>query len=423
MDSVSKGFFIAVLLCLALLSQPLSAANTPISLPKNATAIAPAIQKSANDSLGLFFKSMTTFTGMNSSELAGVQLVGLLSLLGAPQANTSPVSGALPAVVNNSSIGGMLPIPSAQSMLPNISAILSQLRLFILFCIAFCYIFAAGKIAEFLQLSGKAIAKREALAAPLAYVAAGILAVFIYYFSGKWVPPQNTIITMAVYLLIVPLAIFILCGAAVLYAFFKDRLNVIQSLDMSMKIVLAPLFDGLSGYWTALGAAAALAAISSFSFYSSGGNLSLVTLDFFLLSIVVALYFVYRSLTSRGSEAKAADFVTALCILAPSILQAFFKDLFCAAFKLIPIAFFKTCPLNQMDSGATLGVSIAATMILLVPVVPFIYAGAVNLLRASALFAVIMQKEPPRNMAKQEENDADEDEGIRLQRESGRRRA
>jgi hypothetical protein len=55
-----------------------------------------------------------------------------------------------------------------------------------------------------------------------------------------------------------------------------------------MFIALSPLFDGLAGYWTALTAAALLAAMSGATFWSSGGNFSLVTLDFLLLSTVVA---------------------------------------------------------------------------------------------------------------------------------------
>lgn len=402
---VYRGFFITFILCLSLFSQAASAANSLPSLPKNATAMAPAIQKSANESFDLFFRSMTTFTGLNSSESAGVQIVGLLSLLGQSQANSSQTAILLPGLsTNNSSSNNITLAPSVQVALPNVTELLSQLRIFIVLSIVLCYIFAAGKIAEYLKLSDKPITKRDALAAPFAYVFAGVAIVFLYYLSGRWVPPQNTVITMAVYILFIPLAMIIFSGAAVLYAFFKNRLGIAQSLDMSMKIVLAPLFDGLKGYWTALGAAAALAAISGFSFYSSGGNLSLVTLDFFLLSTVVAIYFAYRSITSRDSESKATNFVTAICIIAPGILQAFFKDLFCAIFRMVPIAFFKTCPLDQLDSGATLGVSITVTMLLLVPIVPFIYAGTVNAIRACVLIDVLMDKKKGKPKANPQED-------------------
>lgn len=389
---------LSAFLLLALPFLPSAAGSAP-ALP-NASALLPIIQNSTSAQLQTAISSLTAFgIGQNGSSLVSEQMIGIIALLGVPQAKLANASAAMqapPIASSNASGQAAIPqIPSVQGIQPQFARIVSELRAILAIFAFLCYVFAAGKIAEFLKLSGKRITRREALAAPLAYLAAAAAAIAAYYSSGLWVPPQNTIITMAVYLLLVPLFLAIAAGAVALFAFFRDRLGIVRSLDMSMRIVLAPVFDGISGYWTAIGAAAVLALISSFSFYSSGGNLSLVTMDFMLLSAVVALYFTYRAITSQGSEAKASNLVTALCIVAPSILQFFFKDIFCAALRLIPFDLFRTCPLVQLESGATLGVSIAATMLLLVPVVPFIYAGVVNLLRASVLLSAVAQKEAP----------------------------
>lgn len=288
-----------------------------------------------------------------------------------------------------------VPLPDVSLPAPKIVVPLSQLRDIAIFAVLLCYIFAAGKIADFLQSSGRKISKREALLAPFAYMFLSCLGLLAYVSSGLWVPPQNTLITTAVYLLGIPLGIVIGLGAIVLYGFFRDRLNPVQSLDLSMRIILAPIFDGLRGYWTALGAAAILGGISGFTYWSSGGNFSLVTLDFLLLSSVVALYFLYRALTSHTNEGKASNVVTMLTIIAPSVLRLFFKDLVCAGLSLIPLDFFRSCPLQQVGNEVTLALSVAATLILLVPIIPVIYAMVVNLLRVATVVELLMRREQP----------------------------
>lgn len=277
---------------------------------------------------------------------------------------------------------------------PTIIVPASQLRILGVISVILFFIFAAGKIADFLQSSGKKISKREALYSPFAYIFLSGLGVLLYFSSSFWKPPQDTLITNAFYLLLIPAAIVIGVGALVLHSFFHGRLNAVQSLDLSMHIILAPVFDGLKGYWTALGAAAILVGISSFAFYSSGGRLALVTLDFLLLSIVVSLYYLYRALTSTGNENKASNVVTMLTILAPSILQGFFKELVCAVLSHIPLDFFRSCPLYQVGNEVTLALSVGATLLLMVPVVPIVYAMMVNLLRALTLAQLLLKKEP-----------------------------
>jgi len=284
------------------------------------------------------------------------------------------------------------------------ASLLSQFKDMLLLAIVACYIFAAGKIADFLSKAGGRITKREALFAPFAYVFLCFFALLIYVSSGIWVPPQNTVITMAAYLVLIPLALCIAAGALALHGFFHDRLNPLQSLDLSMHIILAPVFDGLAGYWTAVGAAAVLVFASGASFWSSGGNFSLVTLDFLIMSALFSLYFLYRALTARDNEGRAANAVSTLVILAPSVLRIFLPAMVCALLALIPLPFFKSCPLLQTGNEVTLALSVLATLVLLVPVIPIIYAIAVNVLRAASALAILLQKEKP---ARAKEKDGD----------------
>jgi len=284
------------------------------------------------------------------------------------------------------------------------SSLLSQFRDIIIFAVIACYIFAAGKITDFLSASGKRITKREVIAAPFTYVLLCFFALLLYASSGAWVPPQNTIITTVAYMLAIPLALCIGAGALALHGFFHDRLNPLQSLDLSMHILLAPIFDGLAGYWTAIGAAAVLVLASSLSFWSSGGNFSLVTLDFLIMSALFSLYFLYRALTAQNNEGRASNFVSMLVIFTPSVLRLFLPALACALLSLIPLQFFKTCPLLQVGNEVTLALSVLATLVLLVPVIPLLYALSVNLLRAAAALSVLLRKEAP---AKAKGNDSD----------------
>ena len=288
------------------------------------------------------------------------------------------------------------------------SSLLSQFRDIIIFSAIACYIFAAGKIADFLSSSGRRITKREVVFVPFAYVFLCFFALLLYASSGAWVPPQNTIITTVAYLLAIPLALCIGAGALALHGFFHDRLNPLQSLDLSMHIILAPIFDGLTGYWTAIGAAAVLVLASSLSFWSSGGNFSLVTLDFLIMSALFSLYFLYRALTAQNNEGRASNFVSMLVIFTPSVLRLFLPTVACALLSLIPLQFFKTCPLLQVGNEVTLALSVLATLVLLVPVIPILYALSVNLLRAATAFSVLLRKEKP---AKAKENDGEEKGG------------
>ena len=272
---------------------------------------------------------------------------------------------------------------------------LSQFRDIVIFAAIACYIFAAGKIADYLTSSGRNITKREVIIAPFAYVFLCFFALLIYVSSGAWVPPQNTIITTAAYLAAIPLALCICAGALALHGFFHNRLNPLQSLDLSMRIILAPVFDGLSGYWTAVGAAAVLVFASSLSFWSSGGNFSLVTLDFLLMSALFSLYFLYRALTAQNNEGRASNFISMLVIITPGVLRLFLPTIACALLSLIPLQFFKTCPLLQVGNEVTLALSVLATLVLLVPVIPILYALSVNLLRAATAFSVLLRKEKP----------------------------
>jgi hypothetical protein len=271
----------------------------------------------------------------------------------------------------------------------------AQYKDLFMLAIAACYVFAAGKIADSVNKAGGRMSKREVLLAPFAYVFLCAICLLLYASSGAWVPPQQTIITMAAYLLLVPLALCIGAGALSLHAFFHDRLSTLQSLDLSMRIILAPIFDGIRGYWTAIGAAAVLVLASSLSFWSSGGNFSLVTLDFLIMSAVFSLYFLYRALTSADNEGRASNAVSMLVMLAPSVLRVFLPSVACALLALIPIQFFKECPLYQAGNEVTLALSVLATLVLLVPVIPIFYALAVNALRAASAFSILLRKEKP----------------------------
>ncbi|MFA6213811.1 MAG: hypothetical protein WC717_00860 [Candidatus Micrarchaeia archaeon] len=271
---------------------------------------------------------------------------------------------------------------------------LAQYRDIALLAAAACYIFAAGKIADFLSSSGKMITRREVLLAPFAYVFLCALALLLYLSSGAWAPPQKTIITTAAYLVAIPLALCIGAGAVALHAIFHGRLHPLQSLDLSMHIALAPIFDGLTGYWTAIGAAAVLVFASGLSFWSSGGNFSLVTLDFLIMCALFSLYYLFRALTSQDNESKASNFVSMLVILAPAILRLFLPGITCALLSLIPLQFFRTCPLLAVGDEVTLALSVLATLVLLVPVIPVLYALSVNILRAGTALSVLVRREP-----------------------------
>jgi hypothetical protein len=300
-----------------------------------------------------------------------------------------------------------LPIPEGAQFASNISQQIpsiaqppkieispAHLRDLAIIAILLIYVFAAGRIADFLKSSGKKITRREALAAPFAYLLAACFGVLAYFASGAWAPPQHTIITMAAYLLAVPLGIGIGLGALALHAFFRSRLTPLQSLDLSMRILLAPIFDGAAGYWASLGAAAILVFISGFTYWSSGGNFSLATLDFLLLSVAVSLYFLYKAAVSQGNEAKAANVVMLLVVVAPSVLRLFFKDVVCAGLALLPFAFFKQCPLLQVGNEVTLALSVLATLVILVPIIPIIYAFIVNFMRFFSLLEVLFERLP-----------------------------
>ncbi|MDD5337638.1 MAG: hypothetical protein PHS02_04095 [Candidatus ainarchaeum sp.] len=273
------------------------------------------------------------------------------------------------------------------------SAALLQLRELVTVCIILSYVFSAGKIAEFLQSWGRRITKKEALLAPFAYMLFATLGIMYYFLSGAWVPPQHTIITTAVYLAVVPFAIALIVGALVLYSFFHDRLNALQSLDLSLKVLLSPLLDGISGYWTALVAAALLVFISAASAYSSNMNFSDIPLDFILLSVIFAIFFLYRAFTSADNGGKASNFVTALTLIVPAILRMYFRDLVCAGLALVPFDFFSACPIQDLGTGVELALSVLATLIILIPVIPFVYALVVNTLRFAAVARIVAGKE------------------------------
>lgn len=264
-----------------------------------------------------------------------------------------------------------------------------ELRQLILFVVVIIYVFAAGRIADFLKARGTRISKKEVLLAPFLFMMLSALGVLLYFSTPYWLPPQDTIVTKAVYLIAVPLAIATGLGAFVLYSFFHGRLNVLDSLDLSARIVFAPVFDGLKGYWTMINVIFVLGIIATISFYSSGGNFSLITLDFLLLSLLVASYFIYHAVVGVGNENKASNFVTALILVAPSIMRLYFKELVCRGFSMIPFGLFSACPLDMMGDEVTLAISVIATLIILIPIIPFAYAIMVNLLRFMVVVEVM----------------------------------
>lgn len=372
-----------LLLMLLLLAIPIFAADS----------VAVQAAKSAGSALSNF--NISSFFGNSGAsdvlkaaeQASGVQL-------------PSNLSQGIPGLPAAAGTGQPLPnssqLPSAQTAAfraPGIVITRGNLEELVLLAIVLVYVFAAGKIADFLQSSGKRITRREALFAPFAYLFVACVGAAAYFASGAWVPPQNTVITDAVFLVLIPAAIVIGLGAFVLHSFFRDRMNAWQCLDLSMHIILAPVFDGIRGYWTAFGAAAILVVISGFTYWSSGGNFSLVTLDFLLLSIVVSLYFLYRAIMSHDSDGRAANLVTMLTVLAPSVLRLFLRDVACALLSLIPLDFFRTCPLAQAGNEVTLALSVLATLVILVPIIPFIYALIVNLLRFLTVAEVLLSPE------------------------------
>ncbi len=289
------------------------------------------------------------------------------------------------------------PLPSGLQAVqpPRIEVSPAHLRELALIAIVLIYIFAAGNIADFVKKSGRKISKQDALAAPFAYLLASCFGIFAYFASGAWVPPQSTIITMAAYLLAMPICIAIGLGALVLHGFFRTSLTFLQSLDLSMRILLSPIFDGIAGYWASFGAAAILVFVSGFTYWSSGGNFSLTTLDFLLLSFAAALYFLYKAIISQSSEGRAANLVTLLVVIAPSVLRLFFKDVVCAGLALIPFQFFQQCPLLQAGNEVTLALSVLATLVIMVPIIPVIYALIVNFMRFFSLLEILFAREAP----------------------------
>ena len=279
---------------------------------------------------------------------------------------------------------------------PEMPLSILELREVVIIGVVLSYVFASGKIADFVEARGFRISKKEVLLAPFAYMFVSAIGVLAYFASGAYLPPQDTIITLAVFLVLLPVAIVIGLGALVLHYFFRDRLNAVQSLDLSLRILLAPIFDGWKGYWTALGAAGILVAISVISYYSSGLSPEKTPLDFLLLAIIVALYFAYRALTATNNEARASGAVSALTILAPAILLEFFRELACGALALVPFGIFSSCPLDQVGNEVALAFSVLATLLLLIPVIPLVYAIVVNLLRFLTAVEVILKKEEKR---------------------------
>ena len=370
------------LLIILLLAVPLFAADSlPVQIAKSAGSAL------SDFNISSFFGNSQAQQVISAAEQSsGVQL----------PSNLSQAIPALPAAVQPLPNSSQLP-PTQQPAFsaPGIVITQGNLEELALLAIVLVYVFAAGKIADFLQSSGKRITKREALFAPFAYLFVTCVGAAAYFASGAWAPPQNTVITEAFFLVLVPAAIVIGLGAVVLHSFFRDRMNAWQCIDLSLHVILAPIFDGIRGYWTAFGAAAILVAISVLTYWSSGGNFSLVTLDFLLLSILVSLYFLYRAIMSHDSDGRAANLVTMLTVLAPSVLRLFMRDVACALLSLIPLDFFRTCPLAQAGNEVTLALSVLATLVILVPVIPFIYALIVNLLRFLTVVEVLLSPEKP----------------------------
>ena len=106
-----------------------------------------------------------------------------------------------------------------------------QLRDVIIIAVVLTYLFASGRIADFIESKGRKVTKREVLLAPFCYMFFACAGVLLYFGSGAWVPPQDTIITTLVYLLLIPLGISVGLGALIISYFFHDRLNPVQSID------------------------------------------------------------------------------------------------------------------------------------------------------------------------------------------------
>ena len=214
----------SILLALMLLACPLLAADS----------VAEQAAKSAGSALANF--NLSSFFGNSGAsdvlkvaeQSAGVQLPQNLTQgiggLAASAGRTAP-SGAEPASNSSQHVAFRAPgVAITQGNLVQLAIIAAVL----------VYVFAAGKIADFLQSSGKRITRREALFAPFAYIFVACIGAAAYFASGAWVPPQNTIITDAVFLVLIPAAIVIGLGAAVFQSFFRDRMNVWHSLDLSI---------------------------------------------------------------------------------------------------------------------------------------------------------------------------------------------
>ncbi len=291
---------------------------------------------------------------------------------------------------NNSSNATLL----KQSGTGGASQAMFEFRSLIILLVVLTYLFASGRIADFFQSGGKWVSKKEVLLAPLAFMAFASFAIIAYFLSPYSALPQDTIVTKLIYLLVIPLTLATGAGVFVLMLFFHDRLNMLQALDLSVKIVFAPVFDGLQGYWTAINVVFILGVLSTIAFYSSGGNFSLVTMDFLLLSIIASLYFIYRGLTAVGNESKASALITAFILIAPSIMRFYFKDLVCAGLALLPFNMFSPCPLNTVGSEITLVISVLATLVILIPVIPVAYAVMVNVLRFLTVAEVLVRKAP-----------------------------
>ncbi len=271
-------------------------------------------------------------------------------------------------------------VSCAQPM-PDVSGSVIELRYAISGIVLLTYLFAAGKIADYVQNAGGTLTRREMFLSSFAYMLSASAAVLVYFASPYWAPPQDTLVTKLAYLIAIPLALAAAAGALAILSFFRNRLNLAQAADLSTRIVFAPVFDGLRGYWTMLNTMFVLGIIAAVAFYSSGGNFSLITLDFLILSIAAALYFAYRSISSQNSEDKASNAAAAFILVAPSVLRTFFKDLVCSGLSIVPFGIFSSCPLSQSGGEATLAISVLATLLLLVPVIPVVYAVFVNALR------------------------------------------
>ncbi|MFA5105689.1 MAG: hypothetical protein WC506_01890 [Candidatus Micrarchaeia archaeon] len=350
-------------------------------------ALTSQIEKLLNEQYG----NMTTI----GTQVTGINISGLnVSALNATGGVSGGVvqGGVIPA--NNTtgqgaSQQGSYQIPGQQLLGQDLK---KQIINVIIIASILCYIFAAGKIADFLQSGGKEITKKEALVAPFAYFAASAFAILFYFSSGLYAPPQATPVTLGFYLILIPALITLGAGTIVLYSFFHDRLNPASCFSLSIRIIGAPIFDGIKGYWTALGAAVIVGGVSTISFFSSGGNMALATTDFLYLSITVSLYFIYKAAVALSNEDRASSLTTLLFILSPSIIRVFARDIACAIIGAIPIRLFSACPLAA-DQQTSLALSLAATFIVLLPLIPIAYAALVNSLRAISVLKLLAAKE------------------------------